>query len=85
MKRVLCVVVLSLFMVDFAVDSFDADCFYQAQPCHTCLCGTPALPQAPATANLTAPRPAVRVAPVFDSFAGRLTDKSLFRPPRLTA
>lgn len=73
-----------LFCADVAVDSFDADCVpvEAGQDCHACLCGTPATAPRPPAGAVAIPPTAFFFPSLDASFADRLADKSVFRPPK---
>lgn len=71
-----------LFCADVAIDAFDSDCLQPEQACHTCLCQTHALTQAPAAGErIAAPAPRL-LFPVLETYSDRFTDKSVFQPPK---
>jgi hypothetical protein len=73
-----------LFVADIAMDTFDASCALE-ESCHACLCQTPLLASPAVTSTrIDAPRPAF-VVTALESFADRLIDKTLFRPPIVLA
>lgn len=73
-----------LFIADVAVDTFDASCALE-ESCHACLCQTPILASPAVTSQrIDAPKPTY-VAQAFESFADRLIDKTIFRPPIVLA
>ena len=85
MRKVALVLAL-LFCADIAFDTFD-NCVESKtdQPCHACLCQTHAVaPSLKTAARIAAARPTF-VIPMIESFADRLADKTLFRPPKTLA
>lgn len=85
MKRLLAALLLALFVIEVAVDTFDPACVDSAQPCHTCLCQTRAVTPKPAVSALRVAVTPRLVASASETFADRLSDKSILQPPRLPA
>lgn len=82
--RKMALVLALMFAADIAVDTFDASCALE-ETCHACLCQTPVLASPAVTSTrIDAPRP-VFVFTALESFADRLIDKTLFRPPIVLA
>lgn len=76
---------LSLFVYDVAADTLDADCHASATECHVCVCG-PHAAQPPTLHGFVLPVTAEhRVPPGDMQFTQRLSDKSLFHPPKTLA
>jgi hypothetical protein len=75
------------FCLDAALDTFDSDCVVAAPAaaCHACLCQVVSLmPTVAALLPVAPPRPLIVVSR-FETIPGRLTDKSLFQPPKARA
>lgn len=84
MKRFVAVLLLSLFVYDIAIDAFDTDCQQESVACHTCVCTHAVQPRTGTGANTAALTPQ-RIPGRDLLFLQRLSDKSLFHPPKTLA
>jgi hypothetical protein len=83
-RNLIAAILLTLFVYDVAIDSFDADCQTQVTVCHHCSCGSHATePQNSTMAASVLSFHRVSNGEVF--FVQSLFDKSVFHPPKISA